>query len=146
VIDPTVRRAVGDDLAQLMFLEDEARSALLDQRGGPRWLETHAVRGEGWSAVLERSRVWVAVLDDVLMGYIVLSTDRSVATIDEVYVSPDAREVGFGDALLESAIESARAGGARLLEGEALPGDRDTKNLYERAGIKARLITVSTEL
>ncbi len=44
------------------------------------------------------------------------------------------------------AIEAGRRAGMRLLEGEALPGDRDTKNLYERAGIKARLITVSIEL
>ena len=42
--------------------------------------------------------------------------------------------------------EEAEAAGARLLEGHALPGDRQTKNLYERAGIKARLITVSTTL
>ena len=34
----------------------------------------------------------------------------------------------------------------RALEGEALPGDRETKNLYERAGITARLITVSKSL
>ena len=29
---------------------------------------------------------------------------------------------------------------------QALPGDRDTKNLYERAGITARLITTFREL
>jgi hypothetical protein len=28
----------------------------------------------------------------------------------------------------------------------ALPGDRDTKNLYERNGIVARLITAAREL
>jgi len=32
------------------------------------------------------------------------------------------------------------------IEGEALPGDRETKNLYERARITARLIVVSSEL
>jgi GNAT superfamily N-acetyltransferase len=66
--------------------------------------------------------------------------------IEDDYVTPGAREVGFGDALLDSALEWARSAGGRLLEGETLPGDRETKNLYERAGIKARLITVSTEL
>ena len=53
---------------------------------------------------------------------------------------------GFGDALLESAVEAGRAAGCVVIEGEALPGDRDLKNLYERAGITARLIIVSKPL
>ena len=73
-------------------------------------------------------------------------TSASLAAVGEVYVTPPARELGFGDALLDAAIVDARSSGATMLEGESLPGDRDTKNLYERAGIKARLITVSTPL
>jgi GNAT superfamily N-acetyltransferase len=81
-----------------------------------------------------------------VVGFLVLDVDGAVAHVDEVYVTPDARELGFGDALLEAATEAARAAEARVLEGHALPGDRDTKNLYERAGITARLITVSRRL
>ena len=66
--------------------------------------------------------------------------------VDQVFVTPEARGLGFGDALLAAGLAHARAVGARLFEGEALPGDRETKNLYERAGITARLITVSTRL
>jgi len=33
-----------------------------------------------------------------------------------------------------------------IVEAEALPGDRETKNLYERAGITARNIVVSKRL
>jgi hypothetical protein len=36
--------------------------------------------------------------------------------------------------------------GAEAVEGQALPGDRHTKNLYERAGIVARLITTYKRL
>jgi len=32
------------------------------------------------------------------------------------------------------------------VEGQSLPGDRQTKNLYERAGIVARLITTYRDL
>ncbi len=90
--------------------------------------------------------VHVAHIDEVVVGYLVLAIDDVVAIVDDVYVSPQARELGFGDALLDAAIESARERGCALLEGASLPGDRNTKNLYERAGIKARLITVSTEI
>jgi GNAT superfamily N-acetyltransferase len=90
--------------------------------------------------------VWVAHIGPVAVGYLAASHHGDVLRIDEVFVHPDAREVGFGDELLAAAIAGGRAAGCRLLEGESLPGDRDTKNLFERAGIKARLITVSTEL
>ena len=57
-----------------------------------------------------------------------------------------ARELGFGDALLAAMIDIGRSRGCRHVEAHALPGDRETKNLYERAGITARLITVSRRL
>jgi ribosomal protein S18 acetylase RimI-like enzyme len=84
----------------------------------------------------------VAVIDDVVVGYLVaLLGDDGVVRIDQVWVTPGARELGFGDELLATAIDDARARGAVAVEGSALPGDRHTKNLYERAGIVARLIT-----
>jgi GNAT superfamily N-acetyltransferase len=146
MIDPLVRRAEAADSDQLCWLEDLARTTLTDQRGGPRWLATHAERGEEWVAAIETCDVFVAHIDQVIVGYLVASRRDDVLTIDDVFVHVEARELGFGDAMLEAALDGGRQAGLRLLEGEALPGDRDTKNLYERAGIKARLITVSTEL
>jgi GNAT superfamily N-acetyltransferase len=76
------------------------------------------------------------------VGYLVgkLGTD-DVLRVDQVWVAPQARGNGFGDALLAGSIEIARQEGAVAVEGQALPGDRQTKSLYERAGIVARLIT-----
>ena len=149
MIDPTVRRCAGDggDLAELMLLETEARAALVDQRGGARWLVEHPLVGPGWQERCRTSDVWVAHIDDVIVGYLVadVGPDR-IVRIDQVWVTPMARELGFGDGLLEAAITSARARGALAVEGQALPGDRQTKNLYERAGIVARLITTYREL
>ena len=143
MIDPIVRPATTDDVADVVWLESLSRAALRGQRGGDRWLATHAPHGgvAGSSAM-----VWVATIDDVVVGYLVGEVDGDVARVVDVYVHPEARELGFGDELLAAALAAARAAGARLLEGEALPGDRNTKNLYERAGITARLITVSTPL
>ncbi len=151
MIDPTVRRAGPGDVGPLQVLEAEARAALVDARGGRRWLEEHPLVGTSWPTAVATRDVFVAVLDvgddgPLDVGYLVLELDGAIARVDQVYVTADARELGFGDALLEAATEAATAAGAEVLEGQALPGDRDTKNLYERAGITARLITVSRRL
>ena len=146
MIDPDVRCAQPADADQLRWLESVARDALVDQRGGQRWLATHPERGASWEAVIASSTVFVAHIDAVVVGYLVASRHGEVLQVDDVFVLDEARELGFGDELLAAAIADGRASGMRLLEAHALPGDRNTKNLYERAGIKARLITVSTEL
>jgi GNAT superfamily N-acetyltransferase len=106
----------------------------------------HPERAERWADVVAAEATWVAHIDEVVVGYLVADFVGDLVRIDEVYVTPEARELGFGDELLATAILGARHRGSRTLDGEALPGDRNTKNLYERAGIKARLITVSTPL
>lgn len=142
MIDPTVRRAEGTDAPQLAELEAEARAALVDQRGGEQWLLAHPEVADGWSRRAAEADVWVAHIGEVLVGYLVaILGDDLVLRIDQVWVTPQARELGFGDELLATAIAAARGNGAIAVEGQALPGDRHTKNLYERAGIVARLIT-----
>ena len=147
MIDPDVRTAEADDVAQLVLLETEARRALIDQRGGARWLEEHPIIGEAWLERLGSDTVFVAFIDEVLVGYVVVvDVGPDISRVDQVFVTPEARGLGFGDELLAAGLAHARTRGAQVFEGEALPGDRDTKNLYERAGITARLITVSTRL
>ena len=146
MFDPVVRPARAADAAELIWLEALARDALTVRRGGQRWLATHRPRGVSWPEVIDRGWVFVAQIDAVIVGYLAASVVGELLQVDEVFVHEQARQVGFGDELLGAAVMAGRAAGLKLLEGEALPGDRDTKNLYERAGIKARLITVSTEL
>lgn len=146
MIDPCVRSATASDADQLVWLEGVSRRALTSQRGGPRWLDTHPAHDPRWLDTIESSLVFVAHVDEVVVGYLVASIHADLLRIDDVFVHQEAREVGFGDELLAAAIDAGRRAGLHLLEGESLPGDRDTKNLYERAGIKARLITVSTEI
>ncbi|MFP5487647.1 MAG: GNAT family N-acetyltransferase [Acidimicrobiia bacterium] len=143
MIDPTVRLAGTADLAEVALLEATARSALVHQRGGERWLAT---RPPHQGLAPEGGRVWVGTIDGVVVGYLVCDLADDVARVLDVFVLPEAREVGFGDELLAAAVAAARERGATVIEAEALPGDRETKNLYERAGIKARLITVSAPL
>jgi len=147
--EPAVRPAdagLDSDVQQLRLLEREARAAASEVRGGPRWIEEHPAVGERWPDRCARSTVLVAHIEAVLVGYLVLDIDGDVARVDQVWVTPQARELGFGDELLAEAMRRGRTVGARLIEGEALPGDRMTKNLYERAGIVARLIITSKPL
>jgi ribosomal protein S18 acetylase RimI-like enzyme len=144
VFDPTVRAARADDaddIAQLVLLETEARSALIGQRGGDRWLVEHPAVGSGWPQRCNGAEVLVAHIGEVIVGYLVADLGEDlVIRIDQIWVTPAARELGFGDEMLAAGIAAGRAAGAIAVQGEALPGDRHTKNLYERAGIVARLI------
>ena len=148
MIDPDVRTAEPGDVAQLVDLEEEARSALVDQRGGRAGSRSIRSSATAWLERLASDTVFVARIDDVLVGYAVVVDD-----------GPDDQSgrPGLRDCRAPASSASAtrcwrpawrtRASAAHsVFEGEALPGDRDTKNLYERAGITARLITVSTRL
>lgn len=146
-MDEVVRRAVPADATQLGELEAAARGHLIDQRGGAALLAEQPAVGD-WVAAMEDHGRWIGVaeLDGFVVGYLELALTGDLAMVRQVYVQPEARELGFGDGLLEAAREEALRNGCSVLEGFALPGDRDTKNLYERAGITARKIIVSTRL
>jgi len=146
-MEQAVRPLTVEECPAVAELETQARAALQDQRGGPQHLAERPPVGD-WLPMVHSSTnaVWVAAIDEVVVGYLQLAVDGVRAEVAQVYVDPQAREVGFGDWMLEAALAHARAAGCTVLEGTALPGDRNTKNLYERAGIKARKITVSIEL
>jgi GNAT superfamily N-acetyltransferase len=144
-VQELVRLLAARDSAEVAELEAAARAAMSVQRGGvARLAEVAAVAD--WAALVDEQRVWVATIDDVVVGYLELLVTGLIAEVRQVYVHPEARELGFGDELLATARSAARLAGCTVLEGTALPGDRATKNLYERAGIVARKIVLSTPL
>ncbi len=141
-----VRPARAADLGALRWLEQEARTDVATRRGGTQLLAEQPELGDGWADLVDASppRVLVATIDDVAVGYLLLGPVAAAATarVEQVWVSPGAREIGFGDDLLAAATDIARVNGAVAIEAEALPGDRETKNLYERAGVTARKLVV----
>ncbi len=146
-MEQLVRPLAQTDAAEVATLEHDARTALMEQRGGLAHLAERPAVGDWAGLVLQTDQhVWVATIDEVPVGYLQLQIVGAAAEVMQVYVHPEAREVGFGDWLLEAAMAAARSLDCTVLEGTALPGDRATKNLYERAGIKARKITVSVPL
>lgn len=147
MMQQAVRRLTSDDAEQVATLEREARAALVGQRGGAAHLAERAPVGEWGSLAGSAARpVWVSTIDEVVVGFLELDVAEGVARVMQVYVEPMAREIGFGDWMLEAATDEARNRGCSVIEGHALPGDRATKNLYERAGVTARKIIVSRAL
>jgi len=94
--------------------------------------------------------LWCGLWENVLAGYaiasIVTEGDEKVVVITDVYTTPEVRDVGVGELLLESAIAWATVLDAVAIDAYALPGARESKNLFERFGLTARLITVRHQL
>ena len=149
-IEPVIRHATTDDLAVIIELDATAREAVTSQRGGRSWLVEHTpARFLHADELIDHS--WVGTVDEHVVGFLRCTIEDVpqhglVCSVERVFVDENARELGFGDALLQQAIDYATNLGCVAIEGNALPGDRETKNLYERAGIVARKIIVSRPL
>lgn len=72
--------------------------------------------------------------------------DYGLGVIDGCYVEPEARGVGVGRALLDAMVAWFTTSSCRGVDAGALPGDRRTKNFFEAAGFKARLLTLHHSL
>lgn len=146
-VDAAVRRLEAGDCELVLLLERMWRAAAADFRGADVLLEEVPAVGTWSDLVGDDSRpVWVGTIDGVAAAYLCLEAASGVASVRQVFVHPEARELGLGDELLAAALAFARARGCARFEGAALPGDRLTKNLYERAGIVARKVVLSTSL
>ena len=148
-----VRRAASRDVNELVRLEAEHRAVLLEtERGGAEWLRDHPSLGpSGWAELLNDvdSIVVVSGVDAAVLGFAwarVGEAHPAVVRVGSVYVTDGAREVGLGEQMVQALVDWATQREATSIEAEALPGDRQTKNLFERVGLVARLITVSRRL
>lgn len=61
-------------------------------------------------------------------------TDKREAYLQELYVVPERRREGIGQALLEAAIETSRAAGAAWIELNTAESDRAARALYAKLG------------
>lgn len=112
-----------------------------------------ALGAAGFGRLLEGGavRLWLGSLDGASVGFaaarlVVLANGATVVEIDALYVLPEARGVGLGEALMDEILGWASAEGAAAVEAVALPGDRVTKNFFERYGLTARALQVHRRL
>ena len=88
----------------------------------------------------------VACIAEDVVGVLTYRDDESVRIITAVHMHHAARDVGAGDALVEFVVAEAVNSGCTHVRSAALPGDRATKNLFERNGLVARAIQVEKRL
>jgi N-acetylglutamate synthase-like GNAT family acetyltransferase len=104
--------------------------------------------GSDFDKVLSNSGRLVLVVESSgdVCGFADMEISESVGMVRRVYISEAARELGAGATLIDELRVQAKALGCRRIDAYALPGDRLTKNLFERAGMKARLLIASSDL
>jgi GNAT superfamily N-acetyltransferase len=155
-VDVAARRATFDDVALITELAHRAIAELREKRGGRLWASREA-RAEPFEASLTAAVhddvhfVVVGTIDESVVGYAVahlehLRDDEPLAVIDDLYVEPDGRAVGVGEALMDRLVTWADEQHAGGIDAFALPGDRSTKNFFEAHGLTARAILVHRDL
>jgi ribosomal protein S18 acetylase RimI-like enzyme len=154
-----VRPATSEDADRCGELCRQALAELDTARGGRLFArrETGLVakalmRPGGLSRLLAdgRRRILLGTIDEVVVAMAVGRIDNvgeaSLGVVDGCYVEPGARQVGVGRALVDALVTSFAAAGCRGVDMPSLPGDRNTKNLLEAAGFKARLVIMHRSL
>ena len=87
-----------------------------------------------------RGRFLIAREGEAMLGFAALSFlwtlehGGRAAWLDELYVVPERRGHGIGDALLQAALSVARAAGALAVDLEIETGHERAASLYQRAG------------
>lgn len=149
--DAAARRAAVEDLVLLRNLVRQSHADRLNERGGAT-LERLEPRPAIDQHRLTDDRVLIALglYCDVAFGFAhaaVIDIDGApIVELYDLFVEPDARGVGIGEALLDYVIEWARTYQALAIDSIVLPGNREGKNFFERFGLVARAIHVYREL
>ena len=143
-----VRKAQSLDGSAVSALEQQCFRESQGFRGSTQLLTEASFIGSDFDKVLGNTGRLVLVVESSgnLCGFADMEISDSVAMVRRIYISEAARELGAGAMLIDELRIHAKASGCNRIDAYALPGDRLTKNLFERAGMKARLLIASSDL
>jgi ribosomal protein S18 acetylase RimI-like enzyme len=151
-----VRPAAADDVERLAALAAAAVAEQADGRGGAIWSvrEARALpAGPSFEEALDapQGTVLCGTLDDVVVGYAVVEVEElrngeRLGVLGDLYVEPEAREVGVGELLADEVVAWCQARGCVGIDSLVLPGNRSSKNFFEMLGFTARAIVVHRSL
>ncbi len=151
----SARFAETADMAEFEYLHTSSRENISGRKGAEQWLEINSLKGEPdllFQKLVNDSNYLciLGLYDNHPFGFLIaeqtqLQGELSV-DIREVFVDPEAREVGIGEVMMDFLLEWAQSASAATLTSRALPGDRELKNFFERYKVTARLIEVVRRL
>jgi ribosomal protein S18 acetylase RimI-like enzyme len=146
------RPATAGDLGRVAELARAMRAELSPMKGGALWAVREArpePLEEAYGTLLGRedARLVVGTVDSVVIGFgaVVVEVLRSGAplgVVTDLFVEPEAREVGVGEALAGDLVEFCTARKCVGVDALALPGHRAAKNFFEDSGFTARAIVM----
>ncbi|MCL2394974.1 MAG: GNAT family N-acetyltransferase [Acidimicrobiaceae bacterium] len=147
----SARVADHHDLHRIAELWADAVAELEGQRGGG--LLAHAVLPDGSPLAHLRAAasrpddvVAVGLIDEVVVGFgygrLREAPGERIGVIEALYVEPDAREVGVGDAVAGVLVDHFDGLGCDGIDAFALPGNRKAKAFFEGHGFTARLLVM----
>jgi GNAT superfamily N-acetyltransferase len=150
------RPASAEDIPRVVELAVLMRAELAAMRGGALWLERDAwpePLEDAYDALLARddALLLLGTLDDVpvAFGAVVVEQLRSGArlgVITDLFVEPEAREVGVGEVLVDAIVVHCRSASCVGIDATALPGHRAAKNFFETHGFTARSLAMHRRL
>jgi ribosomal protein S18 acetylase RimI-like enzyme len=146
------RVATLSDVTRVTELAHDFRAELLNERGGKLWATREArpePLAEALTALVGRddASILVGTLEGHVVGYGIVQIERLrdgdlLGIIEEIYVQPEARAVGIGEILVKELVGFCVSAGCSGVDAAALPGHRQAKNFFERAGFTARLLVM----
>lgn len=152
VPEPDIRVAGPDDVATVVGLVRDALAEQSAMRGGDVWVRREAPGEplEAWVGARIHDpdgALWLASWEHAPAGYAAVHTEQLadgavLGVIDGVWVVPGLRGIGVGEALMDTVVRWCDDRDVWGIDGHALPGDRSTKNFFERFGFSARLLIV----
>ncbi|MCU1430075.1 MAG: acetyltransferase family protein [Actinomycetia bacterium] len=151
-MNDAARRATIEDLDRIVALEYECHSELEPMRGGALWAVREArpePYREQFATLVDNDGACVVVgtIDDYVVGFGVVELEglrdgTTLGRVTELFVEPDARSVGIGEAIMVELVAFCEACGCIGMDALALPGHRATKNFFEAGGFTARALVM----
>jgi GNAT superfamily N-acetyltransferase len=150
------RPATIDDVGQIVELSRAMRAELASYRGGDLWVREQKALELDAAIVVAAieaadAAVYVGAIDDAVLGFGIcrvhtLVDGARIGVITELFVEPDAREVGVGETLLNAIVEWCAQHECVGIDATALPGHRAAKNFFEDQGFVSRSLTMHRSL
>jgi ribosomal protein S18 acetylase RimI-like enzyme len=150
------RPATAADIPRVVELAHLMRAELSVMRGGELWAVREAwpePLEDAYGALLTRDEALLVVgtIDDVVIGHgaVVVELLRSGArlgVVTDLYVEPEAREVGVGEAMADALVSHCDDHHCTGIDAPALPGHRAAKNFFEAHGFTARALVMHRRL